>query len=117
VTASRDLNLFDGQPHAVTLYLYPLVNPLGFQQLSVGDLLEGETPPGTEGRPVSVTFTPGETRSLEQPLPATAEHLGVVADFYRARGDPEGIRKLVVPARCGFRTPRVTLTSDQLLAN
>ena len=55
VLASPNLNLYDGQAHAVTVYLYPLISPLGFEQARVDDLLEGASPPGVAGH----TVTPG----------------------------------------------------------
>lgn len=113
--ASPNLNLFDERAHAVTLYLYPLVSPLGFEQTSVSDLLEGESPPGLAGPRVPVTVAPGESRVLEEAFPQNASHTGILADYYRAPGDPEGTRHAVVPARCGRDTPRVTLSAHDLL--
>lgn len=49
VVASPNLNLHDGQAHSLTVHLYPLVSPLGFEQTSVSDLLEGKSPPGMAG--------------------------------------------------------------------
>lgn len=117
VVASANLNLHDGQPHAVTLYLYPLIGTLGFEQASVTDLLEGATPPGVAGKPLAVTVGPGEERSFEEAFPSTAEYMGIVADYYRGPGDPEGTRRAVVEVGCGWFPPKVTLSPTDLLVN
>jgi predicted component of type VI protein secretion system len=117
VQASPNLNLYDGQPHAVTLYLYPLVGTLGFEQASVSDLLEGATPPGVAGPRVPVTIGPSEEQTFEEAFPETAVYTGIVADYYRGPNDPEGSRRAVVPSRCGFRTPAITLSPQDLLVN
>lgn len=117
VEASPNLNLYDGQAHAVTLYLYPLVGTLGFEQASVSDLLEGASPPGVAGPRVPVTVSPSEERSFEEAFPETAVYMGIVADYYRGPNDAEGSRRAVVPARCGFRTPTITLSPQDLLVN
>lgn len=115
---SANLNLYDGQPHAVTLYLFPLTGTLGFEQASVQDLLEGLTPPGAAGPPVSITVGPGEEREFEEALPPSAVYLGVVADYYRAPGDPEGRRRAVVPAKCSMlSTQRISLLPQELVVN
>lgn len=115
---SPNLNLYDGQPHAVTLYLYPLTGTLGFEQASVQDLLEGQSPPGAAGPPVSLTVAPGEKIDFDQSLPPSAQYLGIVADYYRAPGDSEGRRRAVVPAKCGlFSTQRISLLPQELVPN
>ena len=116
ISASPSLNLYDGQPHALTVYLFPLASSMGFEQASVPDLLAGETPPGVVSKPVHLTVAPGEEkRRFEDLFPATTSQLGVVADYYRSPGDPEGTRTQVVPARCGWlRTPSLVLTSKDV---
>jgi type VI secretion system VasD/TssJ family lipoprotein len=118
VQASPNLNLYDGQAHAVTVYLYPLISPLGFEQASVQDLLEGATPPGVAGPPVPITVGPGEQREFQEAFPQTAAYMGIVVDYYRAPGDPEGTRRAVVPAACGlFSSQSITLSPQDLLVN
>ena len=117
VIASANLNLHDGQPHAVTLYLYPLIGTLGFEQASVTDLLEGATPPGVAGKPVTVTVAPSEERAFEEAFPHTAAYMGIVADYYRGPGDPEGTRRAVIEASCGWFPPKITLSPTDLLVN
>ena len=113
--ASENLNLYDGQPHVVTIYLYPLASVLGFQQASVDDLLGGATPPGVLSNPVALTVAPGEEdRVFEDLFPAQTIQLGVLADYYRAPGDPEGARMQVVRARCGWRKPKLVLSAKDL---
>jgi predicted component of type VI protein secretion system len=117
VTASANLNLHDGQPHAVTLYLYPLVGTLGFEQASVTDLLEGARPPGVAGPPVAITVGPGEERAFEEAFPATAIYMGIVADYYRGPGNAEGTRRAIVNTKCGWFAPAITLSPTDLLVN
>jgi type VI secretion system VasD/TssJ family lipoprotein len=118
VQASPNLNLFDGQAHAVTIFLYPLVSPLGFQQASVQDLLDGASPPGVAAPPVSITVGPGEQRSFQEAFPQTSTYMGIVVDYYRRPNDPQGSRRAVVPATCGwFSTPTITLSPQDLLVD
>lgn len=114
LAASEQLNLYDGQPHTTVVYLYPLQSRLGFEQMSVIDLLAGESPAGLVGSRLAVTVAPGETRDVEETLPARTSLIGLVADFYRAPGESEGARKAIVEARCGFRAPRLVLSSREL---
>lgn len=112
--ASDDLNLYDGDPHPVTVYLYALETSEAFERAAVADLLEGELPPGVLQPPVPITLEPGEKRSVEATFPATTHYVGVLADYDRVPGEDEGTRTQVVPARCGLRKPRLTLTSRHL---
>lgn len=114
-SASSNLNLYDGQPHALTVYLYPLASSQGFQQANVDDLLGGATPPGVLAPPSPITIAPGEEkRSFEDLFPSQTTEVGVVADYYRAPGDPEGTRTQVVPARCGMRKPKLALSAKDI---
>jgi type VI secretion system VasD/TssJ family lipoprotein len=113
--ASPNLNLYDGQAHALTVYLFPLASSVGFERTPPEDLLGGATPPGVLGGAVHLTIAPGEEeREFEDLFPASTAQIGVVADYYRAPGDPEGTRMQVVPARCGWRTPELTLTAKDI---
>jgi type VI secretion system VasD/TssJ family lipoprotein len=116
VNASPNLNLYDGQPHVVTLYLFPLSSTVGFEQTGVGDLLGGATPPGVEGSPVHVLIAPGESKKkFEDFFPSSTTQIGVVADYYRSPVDPEGVRRQIVPARCGWwRKPKLRLSAKDL---
>ena len=100
--ASENLNLFEGEPHPVTVYVYPLSSPVGFSQASIEDLLEGESPKGAQGPHVPITVSPGEERLFEELFPPETNQLGVLADYYRAPGDPEGQRTQIVDAGCGW---------------
>lgn len=117
IQASPNLNLYDGNPHAVTLYLYPLKSALGFQQMAVDDLLEGASIPNGEGTRVPVTINPGEARSLTETYSPATRFIGVIVDYYRAPGDPEGARKLIVEASCGRGRPSLVLSPRNVLAN
>ena len=114
VEASPDLNSYDGQPHVTVLYLYPLESALGFEQMTVRELLRGGEPASLTGARRHVTVAPGENRTLRESFPRSTTYVGIVADFYRAKGQ-RGRRKLLVPARCGFtRTPRIALLRSEL---
>lgn len=111
LSASPSLNLYDGEPHAITLSLYPLDSSLDFEQISARDLLEGRVPSGTMGDPVKLSILPGESRSLDQEFSPSVQKIGLVASYYRAPGAPEGQRKAVVPAECGFLRSREVFLS------
>jgi len=108
--ASERLNLYDGVSHPITVYIYPLSSSSDFEQTAVVELLEGTVPSGAVAPPVPVTIAPGETRSFQETFPSETRQLGILADFYRAPGDPEGTRTQVVAARCGLRKPKLTLS-------
>ncbi len=107
--ANPNLNLFDRQPHPATLYLYPLNQRLGFEQMSVNDLLEGKDPPGKVAERVPMVVNPGERRAIEERFPSTTVFIGIVVDYYRAPGSQEGSRKVVLEAKCSWRQPTVVL--------
>lgn len=113
--ADPNLNFYDDQPHVTVVYLFPLENRLGFEQKRTADLLAGEDPAGLVGSRLQVTVAPGETREVSEKIPPTASQLGVVADFYRAPGESEGLRRTIVPARCGWRAPTLVLGRRDLL--
>ena len=114
--ADPDLNLYNDQSHPVTVFVFPLASSAVFEQTSVDDLLAGVEGTGMLSRPAQLTIGPGEQgRSFEKLFPADTEQLGVVADYYRAPGDPEGERRQIVPARCTpFFTPSLRLTARDL---
>ncbi len=120
VEASPNLNLYEGQAHAVTVYLYPLTSPLGFKQASAQDLLGGARPPGMAWPPIPISVSPGLQKEFEfkKGFPKTAAYMGIVADYYREPGDPEGDWHDVVPATCGwFSSPALTLSSQNLFVH
>jgi len=108
--ASENLNLFDGDPHPLTVYVYPLSSSAGFKQINVENLLEGERPAGVIAPPVPITISPGEERQFQEMFPTGTIQLGILADYYREPADPEGRRTQVVPARCGLRKPKLVLS-------
>ena len=117
--AAEDLNLYNGQSHPVTVFVFPLSSSAAFEQKSVEDLLGAPTGSGILAAPVVITIAPGEQdRRLEKLFPAETAQLGVVADYYRSRNAPEGSRRQIVPARClPFLTPRLTMTTTDLYTN
>lgn len=116
VEASDNLNFHNGQSHVLTVYFYPLASSSGFEQANVDDLLRGETPPGVLAPPASTTIRPGDKkRQFEDVFPGETSHIGVIADYYRAPGDPEGARRQVVKAKCGwFGKPKLVFSARDL---
>jgi len=108
--ASDNLNLFDGDAHPLTVYMYPLEGSVGFAETNVVDLLDGDLPKGVLQPPVPITVSPGEKKTFEEMFPGTTTRVGILADYYRGPGDPEGSRTQIVPARCGMRKPRLVLS-------
>jgi type VI secretion system VasD/TssJ family lipoprotein len=112
--ASEELNFYDGVPHPVTVYVYALSTPEGFEGALPDDLLVGTKPAGALQPPVPITVQPGEHHSVQQLFPADTHQLGLLADFYRAPGDPLGTLTQVVPARCGLRRPKLLLSRSDI---
>lgn len=112
------LNLYDGRPHPLTLYIYPLSTTEGFEQTGADDLLAGARPAGVLAPPTPLTVEPGEQKIAFQDLfPVDTHHIGVVADYYRAPDDAEGSRRAVVPARCSILKPKLELSSSDLIVD
>jgi type VI secretion system VasD/TssJ family lipoprotein len=112
--ASENLNLYEGEPHPITVYVYPLSSQAGFVQANVEDLLEGDQPTGVMAPPIPITVAPGEERFFKEVFPPNVVQLGILADYYREDGDPEGSRTVVVKARCGMRKPKLTLSPKDI---
>jgi len=114
--ADVSLNLYEGQPHATNLYIYPLSDSLAFGQTSADALLGGAKPAGmTQPDPLQVTIFPGQQDiELDQQFAENTKEIGVLADYYRERGDAEGTRTTVVRAICGRRTPRLYMSVSDL---
>ncbi len=115
--ANPNLNLFDRQPHPATLYLYPLNQRLGFEQMGVNDLLEGKEPPGKVGERIPTVVNPGERRVIEALFPDNTVYIGIVVDYYRAPGSQEGNRRVVLEADCGWGEPTVVLGPRDVFLN
>jgi len=114
--ASPNLSTYSGQAHVVVVDLHPLETSGGFEQLSASDLIGGAKPAGAAGAAIQLTVAPGEQREVNETFPANTKWIGVVADYYRAPGAPEGTRKLVAPARCGrLGSTVVVLSPNDLL--
>ena len=112
--ASASLNLYDGEPHPITVWVYPLSSSSAFGQTSAAELLEGALPAGAVAPAVPLTLAPGEKRSFEEVFPAETQQLGLLADYYRAPGDPEGTRTQIVKARCGRGKPKLVLSPKDI---
>jgi type VI secretion system VasD/TssJ family lipoprotein len=109
IEASENLNLFDGEPHVVVAFFYPLQNEMSFQQTDAADLLDGKRPAGMTGDRWETTIYPGTTRELRETLPRDTEFVGVLADFYA------GPSRTVVPAECGtFSQGTVVLSASDV---
>jgi type VI secretion system VasD/TssJ family lipoprotein len=117
VQASQNLNSYNGQPHAVTLHVYPLSGRLGFQQAGIDELLRGASPPGVTGSPRIIAVSPGQTRRIEETFDQATISIGILADYYRGPYDPEGTRRAIIEAKCGRGSPTVVLTAKDILLN
>ena len=116
LNASPSLNSYDGQSHVVVLYLYPLESALAFDAANVEDLLGGATLAGVLGKPREITVAPGQQVTFDEQFSLAATHVGIVADYYRAPGDPPGTRKASLPAKCAKEgRPTVVLSARDLL--
>ena len=115
--ANPNLNLFDGQPHPATLFLYPLNQRLGFEQMGVDDLLEGKNPPGKWTSAYRQSSIPGNGEKSRTNSRCTTAFIGIVVDYYRAPGSQEGSRKVVLEADCGWGQPTVVLGPRDVFLN
>ena len=119
VEASEDLNFYGGKANALTLLVYPLAEDSGFLDAPISELFSGQRPSGVLGLPVPITVEPGEKKDLEEVFPSATRWVGVLADYDREPGvDDEASatseRRVVLPARCGFRKPRLKLLDRQI---
>lgn len=110
--ADSNLNFHSGSPHPVTMQLYPLywgAEENRFQETPVAELLEG--PRWADAREVVVQ--PGESGIWKEKVRGT-DSIGIIVNYHRPLGDPEAFEKIVVPARCGFRKPSISLSSGDV---
>jgi type VI secretion system VasD/TssJ family lipoprotein len=111
IEASPNLNLFDGEPHVVVTYFYPLQNMMAFRQSDPDELLGGKRPPGMTGDVWETTVMPGAYRELRETLPRDTQFVGILADFYK------GPSRAVVEAKCPtFGKPSVVLSGSDVQA-
>jgi type VI secretion system VasD/TssJ family lipoprotein len=110
--ASDELNTYESEPHALTLYVYPLESADLFERADVDALLEGFKPEGIVAPPVPLTISPGEEQSFERTYPSGTRRLGLLADYYSTPRQPAGRRLRVLPVRCGLRRPSVSLARN-----
>lgn len=109
IEASPNLNQFDGAPHVVVLYFYPLQNLMAYRQTDPVELLNGERPPGLTGDPWETTVLPGVNRDLAEILPPNTRFVGILADFY------SGPSQAHVKADCPlFGKPTIVLTASDV---
>lgn len=109
IEASPNLNLYDGEPHVVVVYFYPLQNVMAFRQSDANDLLGGDRPPGLMGDRFEITVFPGTTQEVSESLPRDTRFVGILADFYN------GPSKAVVEAECQmFGGTAVVLSSSDV---
>lgn len=92
--ATKKLNLFEGQPHAVVVYFYPLSNVTGFEATAARDLIRGAKPDGLAGESWRTTVLPGQKLKLAEKVPELATHIAIVADYYA------GPSRVIVPTDC-----------------
>jgi type VI secretion system VasD/TssJ family lipoprotein len=117
LNAGANLNFYDGQSHVVVLYVYPLDSALAFDAANVEDLVGGSGLSGALGKPRELTVAPNQEIAFNEQFPLNTTHIGLVADYYRAPGDPPGTRKASLAAKCPEEGPRpmVALTARDLL--
>ncbi len=116
IRSDVSMNLYEGEPHATSLRIYPVSDALGFAETSVEDLLAGALPPGmTQPAPIELTVFPGQDDYVfERAFSADTRELGILADYYRRPGDADGTRSVTVRAVCGRRTPRLYMSIRSL---
>jgi type VI secretion system VasD/TssJ family lipoprotein len=103
IEASARLNLTDGEPHALVVYLFPLENATAFDETDARDLLavaDGGKLVGLSGPVLDVTLLPAEVRRVRERFQDRTVAVGLVADFY---GGP---RKAVLDPVCNEKKPR-----------
>lgn len=116
IEASPSLNLYDGEAHALNLFIYPMTGIAVFHESSIDDLVAGKTVGGTTGPPLSVMISPGEVREFREAFSPGTSVIGVVADYYQAGMELPGNRRGVVQGKCSFfRSDKIVLTSRDLL--
>jgi type VI secretion system VasD/TssJ family lipoprotein len=109
IEASANLNQFEGQPHVVVLYFYPLQSQTAFLAASPRSLVSGDKPGGITGDRWEATVLPGQRVELEEQLPRDTVYVGVVADFYRTPS------RAVLSPSCGiFGGEKVVLSATDL---
>ena len=113
IEASANLNQFEGQPHVVVLYFYPLQNQASFQRADLRQLVNGDKPSGLTGDRWEATVLPGQRIALEEQLPRETAFVGVVADFYKRPN------RAVIEPSCGwFGGEKIVLSAtDMQVAN
>ena len=113
--AARDLHFYDGQPHSLALFVYPLGSERGIDQSMASEFLDGDPPVEVLEQRYEVVVTPGERRRFDQVLPRGTAQIVVIADYYRRPGDPPGKRLASLEPRCGslFR-PTLVLSASEL---
>lgn len=112
LVATQDLNLYDGQAHALSVYVYPLRSTGDFQRLTADEILGGTTGPGMDP-PRQLTVGPGQVMPFEDVFPPMTTHVGIVGDYYHRSGESQGERKVMVPASCKkFGGTRVTFSAN-----
>jgi type VI secretion system VasD/TssJ family lipoprotein len=109
IEASANLNQFEGQPHVVVLYFYPLQNQTAFMAANPRSLVNGDKPGGITGDRWEATVLPGQRVELEEQLPRDTVYVGVVADFYRTPS------RAVLSPSCGiFGGEKLVLSATDL---
>jgi type VI secretion system VasD/TssJ family lipoprotein len=118
IHASDELNLYDGEAHAVELRLYPLGERRSFEQLSADELLDGAKPDSLTGHIYTTMVVPGEYRKLRERFPLNTMFVGVLVGYYRGSHEHAGVRTTTTRARCGwFSVPEIVLGPRDLPKN
>ena len=114
--AARDLHFYDGQPHSVALFVYPLGSQRALDQSMASAFLDGDPPVEVLEQRYEVVVTPGEQRRFDQVLPRGTAQVVVIADYYRRPGDPPGRRLASLEPRCrsSWFRPTLMLSASEL---
>ena len=118
IEASPSLNLYDGEAHALNLFIYPMTALSAFEESSIDDLVAGRKVDGATGAPLSIMVSPEEVREVREAFPPATGVIGVVADYYQAGTESSGIRRGIVEGKCSFfGSDTVVLTARDLLVD
>lgn len=107
ITAARDLNTFNSQPHTLVAVFYQLSQSTVFSQLTETPegrmkLLEGEAFDASVLARRRLVVQPGEVQNLAMDRIEGARYAAVIGGFYNATGPDASRLVAVVPRKSGL---------------
>ena len=118
IEASPSLNLYDGEAHALNLFIYPMTGLAAFEESSIDDLVAGLKVDGAAGAPLSIMISPEEVREVRETFPPATGVIGVIADYYQAGMESPGNRRGIIEGKCSFfGSDKIILTARDLLVD